>query len=51
MQVCFVACNEWNYWEKCMDHDQQPVSPDSVDDFLRVGTRVSTDGQVQVQIP
>ena len=40
LQVCFVTCNEWNYWEKCMDHDQQPVSPDNVDDFIRIGTRV-----------
>ena len=23
-----------------MDHDQQVVSPDNVDDFIRIGTRV-----------
>jgi hypothetical protein len=41
LQVCFVTCNEWNYWESCMDHDQQPVRPDSVEDFVRIGTRVN----------
>lgn len=40
-QVCFVSCNEWNYWEKCMEHDQQPVSPDNPEDFLRIGTKAS----------
>ena len=35
-----MTCNEWNYWESCMDHKDQLVRPDSVDDFLRVNTRV-----------
>lgn len=40
VQVCFVTCNEWNYWEKCMEHDQQPVIPENPNDFVRIGTKV-----------
>lgn len=39
-EVCFVTCNEWNYWESCMDHEHQPVEPDNVADFVRIGTKV-----------
>ena len=39
-QVCFVTCNEWNYWEKCMEHDSQPVDPERSEDFVRVNTKV-----------
>lgn len=39
LQVCFMTCNEWNYWEKCMEHEHQPVKPDRIDDFVRVGTK------------
>ena len=33
VQVCFLNCLVWNYWEECLEHTQMPINPNAPTDF------------------
>ena len=33
LQVCFLNCLVWNYWEECLEHKQMPINPNTPADF------------------